>query len=188
MTTGFSGSNRTVLGALTAAASLGVLALSSPAMAQNLIKSPTAHSQYSVELEPHLAFDILGDDDFGLGARATFEIVDPGFVTSINNTVGIGVGLDWLDGDRCRAGVCRDRDVLFIPIVMQWNFWFTPHWSAFGEPGLTLEFRDDDFVDGDDTDIDVAFFVGGRYNFNDRIGLTLRLGRPMASFGVSFFL
>ena len=72
---------------------------------------------------------------------------------------------------------------------MQWNFWFTPHWSAFGEPGLVLRIRDDDnFHNDDDLDLDIALYVGGRFNFNDQIALTLRLGTPASSFGVSFFL
>jgi hypothetical protein len=169
---------------------VGIALLSSPAQAQNLIKSPTAHPQYTVELEPHALLDILGEDDFGIGGRATFVIVDPGFVSSINNSVGIGFGFDWMDGDdHCHPGYCHDVDQLTLPLVMQWNFWFTPQWSAFGEPGLALRYHDDDVFDHDGHfDIDPALFVGGRFNFNDKISLTMRLGTPAFSLGVSFFL
>lgn len=172
-----------------AAAAIG---LSSTAQAQSLIKNPTAHPQYSVELEPHLLLDILGDDDFGLGGRATIVIVDPGFVSTINNSVGIGFGLDWMDGhDHCPGpgADCHDHDRIVLPVVMQWNFWFTPHWSAFGEPGLMLRaWHDDDFHGDDDFDLDLALYLGGRYNFNDDIALTMRIGYPAFSLGVSFFL
>jgi len=30
--------------------------------------------------------------------------------------------------------------------------------------------------------------VGGRYNFNDKVALVLRVGYPITSIGVSFFL
>lgn len=167
-----------------------LLALASPAVAQNAIKSPTAHPQYFVELEPHLVLDFLGDDGFGLGGRATFVVMDPGFITSINNNVGIGVGVDWLDGgDHCHPAGCYDDDRLVLPLVLQWNFWFTRHWSAFGEPGIAVKFHDrNNNNNNDDTDLDVALYVGGRFNFNDDVALTLRLGAPASSFGVSFFL
>ncbi|HEX2881164.1 MAG TPA: hypothetical protein VHO25_16650 [Polyangiaceae bacterium] len=177
---------------------LGVLAvalLPDTASAQSVIKNPTAHPKYIAELEPHLLLDIFGEDDFGLGGRATFVIVDPGFITTINNSVGISFGLDWMDGDdHCHGGgagrYCHDRDRVSLPAVMQWNFWFTPQWSAFGEPGLVLRYHDDDdFYHGDDHfDIDPALYVGGRFNFNDSIALTLRIGSPAFSFGASFFL
>jgi hypothetical protein len=169
-----------------------LLAVGRNAFAQNQIKSPTAHPQYSAELEPHLLFDFVGDDDLGLGGRATFVVMDPGFISALNNNVGVGVGFDWLSGDdHCNPGGCHDHDRLLFPVVMQWNFWFTPQWSAFAEPGLSFVVRDDDHFgrhDDDDLDIDPSFFVGGRFNFNDDIALTLRLGIPASSFGVSFFL
>jgi hypothetical protein len=71
---------------------------------------------------------------------------------------------------------------------MQWNFWFTPNWSAFGEPGLVFHIDDDNYPNHHTFYIDPAFEIGGRYNFNDSIALTLRLGIPSFTFGVSFFL
>jgi len=174
-------------------AALFCLGLPGTAQAQNLIKNPTAHPHYLVELEPHLLLDFIGEDNLGLGGRATFVIVDPGFVTTINNSVGIGVGLDWMSGpEHCNAdgGFCHDHDRWNVPVVMQWNFWFTPHWSAFGEPGLAFRLRGNEhnFHGDDDVDLDVALYAGGRYNFNDHIALTMRLGWPAFSIGASFFL
>jgi hypothetical protein len=165
--------------------------MTTPASAQ--IKSPTAHPDYQVELEPQLLFRFIDEDGLGLGGRATIELGDPAFIPTINNTVGISFGLGFTDGDHCHGRRnCHDDDEFIVPVVMQWNFWFTPHWSAFGEPGLSFEFDGDDdhddWHDDDDFDIDVAFMVGGRYNFNDNISLTLRLGVPTSSFGVSFFM
>lgn len=171
-------SNLLAFGASLIVGVAALLVTATPAAAQNLIKNPTQHPHYAVELEPHLVLDFIGEDHIGIGGRATIPIVDPGFVSTINNSVGIGFGAAFLDGNH--------HTVLTLPAVMQWNFWFTPNWSAFGEPGLTLNVveRNNDT----DLDLDPVMAVGGRYNFNDHISLTGRVGYPYASFGVSFFL
>ncbi|HTM43347.1 MAG TPA: hypothetical protein VL137_00255 [Polyangiaceae bacterium] len=160
------------------------------ANAQNLIKNPTAHPHYSVELEPHLALDdAFGNDAFGVGMQAAIPIVDPGFVSTINNSVAIGFGLDWMTARRyCAGPYCYRSNHILLPVVMQWNFWFTPNWSAFGEPGLTFHIDDDNSPYNDTFYIHPAFEVGGRYNFNDKVALTLRVGVPVFTFGASFFL
>ncbi len=96
------------------------------------IKSPGSHLPYSVELEPHLMLDeVIDDDDLGIGVQATFKLMDPGFVSSINDTAGIGVGLNYVDrDDRCHNHGngdrhCWDRDVWFVPVVAHWSFWFS---------------------------------------------------------------
>ena len=98
--------------------------------------------------------------------RRTLELVDNGFVSSINNTVGIGFGLDWLSPG--------DRNVFWVPVVMQWNFWLSDEWSVFGEPGGGLYF-------GKASGFSPAFYAGGRYHFNDAIALTMRRVRTVGS-------
>lgn len=139
------------------------------AQAQNLIKREGAHPAYDVELEPHLGFDF---PDVGLGLRATFNVADRGFISRFNDSVGVGVGADF--------GV-SGRNRLILPVAMQWNFWFTPQWSAFGEPGIALRLEDK-------THLHPHLAAGGRLNFNDSLAMTLRLGWPVTSLGVSFFL
>lgn len=164
------------------------------------IGNPSDHPPYTVELEPHLLLDeIFDDDNFGVGVRGTFILMDPGFVSSINNTAGIGVGLDYINfDDHCfRRGrddeYCVDGGTLWnIPVVAHWRFWFTRSWSAFAELGLVFQFynrdRDDDRYDDDDRDIDLGLFLGGSYNFSDSIGLTLRIGSHSdLSLGLSIF-
>jgi hypothetical protein len=149
---------------------VAALGWESSASAQNLIRREGAHPSYDVDLEPHLGLNLPGD--FGVGMRATFNVADQGFINRLNDSVGVGVGADLgLEG----------KGRLIIPVAMQWNFWFTPKWSAFGEPGLALRFEKK-------TRPDVNIAVGGRLNFNDDIALTLRLGWPVSSLGVSFFL
>jgi hypothetical protein len=92
-------------------------------------------------------------------------------VKSINDSVGIGVGID----------VTTDGHAL-VPVVMQWNFWLSTHWSVFGEPGLAIG------AGGPNTAVWPAFFLGGRFHFTERIALTMRIGYPAISVGVSFLL
>lgn len=190
---------------LVAAASCAALLHASPAAAQSTIKSPGLRPRYAVELEPHLLlgpFDPPGrarDDGFGLGFRATFEIVPDGFIAKINDSVGIGIGADFVRYERADTwGECTEfvggpngtricvevdgdsRDRVFVPVVMQWNFWLARHWSVFGEPGLFAYFGEDFGVRP------FALFLGGRYHFNDAIALTLRIGYPTLSVGASF--
>lgn len=133
------------------------------------IKQPGAHPDYVFEAEPHALLAPFDDFRPGVGFRGTIELVDNGFVSSINNTVGIGFGADW------------SRDHFRVPVVMQWNFWLSRNWSVFGEPGALIDF-------GKKTSPHPAIYLGGRFHFTDRITLTMRIGHPTASVGVSFLL
>lgn len=177
------------------------------ARAQSTIRTPGARSSYQLELEPHLLLGILDppgrarDNGIGIGLRATIELVPDGFIAKINDSVGIGFGLDFVayensdwrsectefapgpNGTRICVGVDGaggGRERLFLPVVMQWNFWLTRRWSVFGEPGIFADL-------GDDFDLHpFALFVGGRYHFTDSVTLTLRIGYPTFSVGASF--
>jgi hypothetical protein len=164
--------------AIRAACAVVPLTLCASARAEPLtIENPGGHAKYTVELEPHalLGFGYLEDGTAGVGLRGTVILMDPGFVPSINNAGGITFGADVFLGR-------RRNNALYIPVQAHWSFFFSKHWSAFGEGGVGLRFFDDR------TRLAPAVSVGGRYNFNDRIAITLRLGYPAVSFGVSFFL
>jgi hypothetical protein len=166
---------RAPLAAALAAAAAVVLA-NTTALAQehSIIKMPGDHPSYVFEAEPHLLLGYEGpfrDEAPGVGFRGTVNIAD-GFVKSINDSVGIGFGAD-----------IGTNGNVFVPIVMQWNFWLSTHWSVFGEPGIG-------FGTGDRVNQNVypTFYAGGRFHFNDRIALTIRIGYPVVSVGVSFLL
>jgi hypothetical protein len=196
-------------GAALASALFLLLIVPGQARADTLvIKRPGAHPDYAFEAEPHLLLGFVdppgpaGGNGFGLGFRGTVEIVDNGFVPSINNTVGIGFGLDWVryshGGRSCgrpgREG-CeffddeKDVDYLIVPVVLQWNFWLSRKWSVFGEPGVALRFFDGDADFGDDDDgfdfDPFVFYAGGRWHFSEYLSLTMRVGYPTFSVGVS---
>jgi hypothetical protein len=168
----------------------------SPAHAQGTIKHPGDHSDYVFEAEPHLSIGYKGG--VGPGFRGTFVIVDRAFIPSINDSIGIGVGAEWLFyGSDCGGPppvqVCHTVGDVMVPIVLQWNFFLHRKWSVFGEPGVALHFQHggkDDFVFDPFT-----IYGGGRFHFSDAVTLTLRVGAPqifhhdnVVSVGVSFLL
>jgi hypothetical protein len=174
------------------------------AEAQSIIKTPGDHPNYKVELEPHLALGwghLYHGNGLGVGARISIPIVENGFISSINNSVAIGFGLDWIRYSDCYYYDVRGRDrfgygcgasYFVFPAVMQWNFWLTPRWSVFGEPGLYVYhgvYDDYCTLPGctypTRTGVDIAFYVGGRFHFNDTIALTMRLGYPTSSVGLT---
>ncbi|HEY3234473.1 MAG TPA: hypothetical protein VGJ84_07140 [Polyangiaceae bacterium] len=138
---------------------------------RSVIKLPGDHPDYVFEAEPHALIAPFKGVKFGVGFRGTIEIVDNGFISSINNTVGIGFGLDWFPSDRVR-----------VPVVMQWNFWLSENWSVFGEPGGALVFGRK-HLEGEP-----VIYAGGRLHFTPKVALTMRVGFPTPSVGVSFFL
>lgn len=177
-----------------------------PAEAQSIIKNPGDHPSYDVELEPHFSLGwahLYRGNGLGLGARLGLVVVDNGFVSTINNSVAISFGFDWLRYNDCywydgrfRRGWGCGATFLTFPVTMQWNFWLTPKWSVFGEPGLYVyhgiwdDYCPPEFLDcrrPTRTALDLAFFVGGRFHFNETIALTMRIGYPTASIGASFF-
>jgi hypothetical protein len=177
------------------AVSLGTaaFALAPEAEAQMVIKNPNDHPEYRAELEPHGVLSIwrrrygwygrggrtIGTVDAGLGFRASIELADPAFIPKLNNTVAITFGLDLTS---CRF--CPRDFSIWSPVAMQWNFFLTRKWSVMGELGLLT------VTDGFYHDIDIDFYgaVGGRFHFSDDVSLTMRLGWPFISVGVSFFV
>jgi hypothetical protein len=155
------------------------LLLGSSARAESIIKNPGDHPDYTFEAEPHLLAGFggpfeRGRPEIGAGFRGTIIVANDGFIKSINDSVGVGFGGD----------IFFRRSTVFVPVVMQWNFWLTNHWSVFGEPGLGFafnQFRSRDLLHP-------IFAVGGRYHFNDKIALTMRIGYPALSVGISFLL
>ena len=182
-----------------------------PAYADDTIKRPGDHPKYTVELEPH---GLVGwsaqwvGTGLGLGGRISINLTHDGFIKTINNSVAIGFGVDWVhySGTGCYydpryPGYCYgygyygNADFFQFPIVMQWNFYVARRWSVFGEPGLYIYHGTWSAPNapcngpglppcsyygyyGNDTGVGPAFWAGGRFYFNDSVALTMRLGYP----------
>lgn len=170
-----------------------------------IIRSPGDHPRYAFEAEPHLLLGLIdppgigSGTGLGVGFRGTVVLVENGFVPSINNSVGIGFGIDWVHYGRGRqhcnadpgpAGGCysysdnESVNNLWFPVVMQWNFFLSRQWSVFGEPGVGIRYTS---YPGDHAlNVDPTLYVGGRWHFSDSMTLTMRLGYPTFSVGLSF--
>lgn len=182
------------------------LATSRPALAQ--IKEPGRHPQYSVELEPHLA--IQWDRGWhtrgagvGPGFRASIPFVKNGPIPQINNNIGISFGFDWAFFSACGgqpdSATCHVNE-LWFPIVAQWNFYFTPVISVFGEVGGAIVSRRFGYDDGcpainradcrySNFDLfEPLFYGGGRFQFSPKIGMIVRIGSPSLTIGANFLL
>jgi hypothetical protein len=169
------------------------------ARADDTIKRPGDHPSYPVEIEPHALFGwggVYGTGGYGVGARFAIPIVHNGFIPQINNSIAVSFGLDWVHYDSCWFRGNCSANYFDIPVAMQWNFFVAHRWSVFGEPGLLVYFGS--FSDCSlqsslcpghpaASGVQPAFFLGGRFHISDTASLTLRLGYPTFSFGVSFF-
>jgi hypothetical protein len=201
---------------LTGAGALAALSIGGQALAQSTIRQPNAHTEYAVEVEPHLTFGLFEPPGaptglgIGAGLRATIPIVRNGFVPNINNSVGISFGMDWVHydsgDDQQTIGYCAARvpgpgnttvctaigspgwgpsNYLYFPAAMQWNFWITDQFSAFGEPGLAIYYEKARYEPSGHVGARPLFALGGRWHFLRRGMLTLRVGYPVMSLGVS---
>lgn len=200
-------------------AGLGLVALlASSGTAHAQIRNPGAHSHYDAEVEPHLVWqwDNTGwwaDEGIGVGLRVTIPLVHNGPIETINNSMGIGFGLDWAHfGNACWVGGpfrqqirgwdygdCSMND-FWLPVVWQWNFFFSDSVSALFEPGLAIEHTrwsgslcsgsGGSFCDYDNSDTSLRFvlWIGVRFHLSDDFALVLRLGTPSLQFGPSFLL
>lgn len=186
---------------------LAILTLwSAAARADDTIRHPGDHPSYGLELEPHGTFGwggpYGGEGGVGLGARFSIPIVQNGFVPTINNSAAISFGLDWLHYGYCYWGPAGcSANYIDLPVTLQWSFYVAHRWSVFGEPGLYIYHGLFGQFSCPATPGDVgcqnapaewgvlpAFYAGARYHFSDKLSLTMRVGFPTASIGVSFFL
>jgi hypothetical protein len=185
------------------AALLPVL-VAATARADDTIRHPGDHPDYGVEIEPHGLIGWWGGpgyadgNGYGVGGRFSIPIVKNGFIRTINNSVAISFGADILWYNACWYGNGYGCSATYIdfPVALQWNFFVAQHWSVFAEGGLYAfhGFFDNCPLNNGcpnepwQNGVEPALWVGGRYHFNDRVSLTMRLGFPTASVGVSFFL
>jgi hypothetical protein len=192
------------------AAYLVPLTLTSQGYARNIVKNPGEHPRYSVELEPHFVLDWAGApgpdaEGYGAGFRASIPYLQNGPVSTINNNMAITFGFDWSHAERpCgpwRAGWTHDCKInsFWFPVALQWNFFLTEIINVFAEPGLAIVHYRWDYwdrcwapgycdPDGARTRVQPVLWAGARFLLNDSIGITVRLGYPSISAGLSFLL
>jgi len=189
---------------------LAALSWSTTAAAQTRINRPASHPD--VEISPHLVVQWTDEpawdsDGIGVGLHAAIPVISNGPVTTINNSLAIGFGLDWAHFDHAcgpyalNATTNCAADDFWLPITVQWNFFFTDLISAFPELGLGIKHERWDGVvcrpgnnyywcnaDGSNTNVDLVLWLGVRFHLARSFALTLKLGTPSLLLGASFFL
>lgn len=201
--------------ALVPAASLVVFLAASPASAQLIIDDDKAVPDFSVEVEPHGVLTPFwpprgsADVGVGVGALVGINLAPRGFIPTVADSVSLGLGLDYVKyfGGRPSVGECvewvgdsPDEEIcvrtrggggagsyFFAPAVMQWNFYLTEDWSVFGEPGLAMYFYSGTIDSRLRVGLTPVFNLGGRFHFSDRAALTMRVGYPYTTVGVSLY-
>jgi hypothetical protein len=184
------------------------------AQAQSIIRQPGNHPPYSVDLEPHFLFSwddsYWGGGGLGLGMRATIPFLRNGPVSNINNDMGIGFGLDWATHGGCGGGIwgpnfngnyyyydCSGYSI-YLPVVLQWNFYLTDIITVYGEPGFAFRYahwsytwngpNNPQYYSNGYVDPLPVFGGGAKFMFGKSIGLNVRASYPYFSVGVSFLL
>ncbi|TNE43342.1 MAG: hypothetical protein EP343_33740 [Deltaproteobacteria bacterium] len=137
-----------------------------------------------VELEaPHIAFS-----PFGIGGAAGFRVNIPlvtrGLLPRFPDALHFGVGADlYYIGYEDAYGLG-----LGVPLVVQWNLYFTRVFSLYLEAGINVWFHEGYFR-GRPIFFSPSWLMGAigfRFRLSSRVALQLRLGSPYSSFGVSF--
>ncbi len=142
---------------------------------KDTIEEDTAHIQYHVELEGHIAGETLstGRDatrGAGPGFRASVVILPRGIINGLNDSLAISSGFDWLG--------TSDFPHTTVPILAQWNIWLAKDLSLLAEPGAELTF-------GIGTHIAPSVYAGLRYRVFRSVHITARVGVPNATLGAS---
>ncbi len=182
------------------------LALTLTLVSASLVEVPSAHADHQIDrpftgnrpfqLDFHggLAWYGFG---FAGGGRFGIPIVQNGFVPSLDNAVYLNFGFDfyYVDDFWCHGLGC-DRAYRFamgFPIALHWEFYFNDTWSAFAELGLQVYLPPSFFHRGsfdyrEDAGAWVIAAVGGSLHLGEVLALTLRVGNPYISFGITLKL
>ena len=145
--------------------------------------------RYRIEIEPRADAGIdrvYGTTLFGAGLQLAVPILKNGFLDGVNDNVAIAFGADILRYNDCVDRTCGGT-FLVAPVAMQWNFFVADRFSVFGEPGVFF-YRGffEQPLSRSRAGFGPVVDVGGRYHLSDRFALTLRVGYPTTSIGLSF--
>jgi hypothetical protein len=139
--------------------------------------------------------------------HAAIPIVDNGPVSTINNNMAIGFGLDWshfsegncfingrgviINGVACNGSM----NTLRFPVYAQWNFFFTKVVGVLAEAGFGIYHSWYEFdaavcpgCSNSHTSAFPYFEGGGRFLFGDSVGVVVRIGYPFLTVGATFLL
>jgi hypothetical protein len=152
-------------------------------------------SLYPIEIEPHFTFgpeNVFGAAGFGGGLRIGIPLV-AGRVGRVPDNLTISFGADILHYDNCYFADNCGANYLMFPVAAQWNLFVARRVSVFLEGGAFLYMGwFDECGPGNgcaapsDFGVLPTVAVGGRVHISRFSALTLRIGYPTTTFGLSF--
>jgi hypothetical protein len=153
-------------------------------------------ADYGLEVEPHFAFgadNVYGTSGFGGGVRLGIPLA-VGHIGRAPQNIALTFGGDILHYDNCYYGSYCSANYLVLPAAVQWNVFVARPVSLFLEGGAFLykgwfdgcEIGDSGCSAPSDFGLLPTFALGGRIHLGDDVALTLRLGYPTTTLGVSF--
>jgi hypothetical protein len=152
---------------------------------------------YPLDLEPHFSFgpqNVYGNSGFGGGLRLSIPLVG-GHLGPMPENLAVSFGGDIPHYDNCFFPDNCGANYLMVPVAAQWNVFVIRGISVFGEVGAFLYkgwFTGCGPTDGPDCSAPSDFgllptlAIGGRVHFGSAVALTLRLGYPTTTLGLSF--
>jgi hypothetical protein len=184
-------------------AAAGAITLSTVAYADVVIRAeergaPRAEAaDYSLEIEPHFTFgpdNVYGTAGFGGGLRLGIPLI-VGRLGYVPDNLAISFGGDILHYQNCFFGTECGANYLMFPVAAQWNVFVARRVSVFAEGGAFL-FKGwfDGCAPGDgpgcsapaDFGVLPTFALGARIHVGHAVALTVRLGYPTTTLGLSF--
>jgi hypothetical protein len=154
-------------------------------------------SDYPVEIEPHFTFgpeNVYGASGFGAGLRVGIPLM-VGRLGSLSDNLAISFGGDVLHYDNCFFGNDCGANYLMLPVAAQVNLFVLRSVSLFAEGGAFLYkgwFDGCRIEDGpgctapSDLGVLPTLAIGGRIHLGQFTAVTLRLGYPTTTIGLSF--
>jgi hypothetical protein len=153
-------------------------------------------ADYALELEPHFSFgeeNVYGNTGFGAGLRVGIPLAY-GNIGRVPDNIAISLGGDILHYDNCYFGERCGANYLMVPVAAQWNLFVHRRVSVFAEGGAFLYKGWFDGCGPGDTGCNApsnfgilpTLALGGRIHIGDDVALTLRVGYPMTTIGISF--
>ena len=154
-------------------------------------------SLYPIEVEPHFTFgpeNVYGAAGFGGGVRLGIPLVT-GHLGSVPQNLALSFGGDILHHDNCFFGSDCGANYLMVPVAAQWNIFAVRRLSLFAEGGaFVYKGWFDGCRPGDgpgcsspsDFGVLPTVAIGGRVHLGPGSALTLRVGYPTTTLGVSF--
>lgn len=154
-------------------------------------------AEYPIEIEPHFTFgpdNVYGAAGYGAGLRLGVPVL-AGHLGPVSDNLAISFGADILHYENCYYATDCGANYIMVPVAAQFNIFVFRSFSFFGEGGAFLYKGWFDACSPDDaggcsapSDFGIlpTLAIGGRLHLGAFTAITLRLGYPTTTLGLSF--